>query len=448
MIKTWNDYFSEIKTAAAANLAVEAKNATIGNAEQWRYLLAYGTDYQTTVFPIEAYRFYNKIHPVRKAVDKIAKTFAGLPIGLAIKGQDDIDTEHEIIKLIKKPGLEVDGNDLLRELVISMLLTEESWPIFRGNINKLPASISYVRPYNVCVVGEYDKADGFPNVLQTDSPRDCRFYYKTTINGQLRYFDDKNANQSMNEIIPIINTVNLIDQFRGLSRLGAIKKSLDQHWDGDVHNAALLKSGMRPSAILTPKDIITDKQRELVKHAIGEMQGPGAAGGIMVLPVQFERAQIMESNREADYINLIDRLENRMFSMYDIPLPLVNQKFMTLNNLQTAEIAFYTGPIDTMCKELFPGLLNAFMNRLTGNRMLANQRDLMYITYNPNSIKALQPLQAERMKNLRDTYSMTTEEIRATAGYGDIPEGQFVLGPATYVKLPTANTPDDYLGEQ
>lgn len=403
------------------------------------YNLVYGSDCSYSVTFLEAYKYFAKISPLRTAVGMIADAIADLPL-ITESTKQEMTTEHNLIKIINNPGIGIDRANLLKELTVSCLLTNESWLLFRGRINAEPININYIRPYNIDIYSNLDY-DGYPYSIKTNSPKDKRTYYKHIIDGHIRYVDsERNPNVALNELIPIIGITDIHDQFRGLSPLTSIKKELDHLWHGNVHNAALLKNGMRLSAILSPKVEMTDQQYNQVEDSVGDLfTGSEKAGGVFISPVQLESVNLMMKNTDADYMNLIAKAEQRVYAAYEIPLPLVTPDTMTLSNYEAAQFAFYDQTVSDATTKLFPAIAKAFAIR--------SGEENLKLTFNPHGVKALQQRQAERMETLRKTYALGTKEIRETAGYGDPNTDDPIFAPATLVPLTIDASPNFEIDE-
>lgn len=399
----------------------------------------YAPDYSFAVSPSSAYKYYMQVYPVRDAVTKIADAVAGLPLGVATDDDvESIDKDNEYIQLLKHPGPEVSGDDLVTELTTSYLLTNELWLVLRGRISNKPVSLSYVRPYDVSITGISDSDDGAPSTIQTTSPRDRRMYYKHMIDGQLRYLDAKSPTAALNELCPHIGVVTLSDQFRGLSLLTSVRKELDQIIYGNVHNTSLMQHGFRKDLLFTVSDYIDEEQTKLLSKSMRDRSGPHNAGGAGVLPYGINGVhRISQSNKDADYTNLIREAKNRIAVLYDIPLPLISPDSMTKSNYEAAQVAFFDRPVTNTFSHVFSGISAAFNTRIA-------QGDEIKIVFNPHEVPALRARQAERMEILRKAYALTTNEIRATAGYAPEAEGDNILAPATLLPMMGGGTDDSY----
>jgi HK97 family phage portal protein len=404
--------------------------STIRSTIDYALAQQYAPDYSFDVTPYNAYKYYKQVFPVRDAVSTIADAVAGLPFGVA--GADDTEKiikDNDYIDLLRHPGTEVSGDDLITELTTSYLLTNELWLILRGRVTAQPVSLSYARPYDISITGTIDQTDGTPNTIQTTSPRDNRTYYKHIIDGQLRYLDSTRVESALNEIYPHIGIVTLGDQFRGLSLLTSVRKELDQIVYGNVHNTSLMQHGFRKDLLFTVNDYIDEDQTKLLSKSFRDHSGPHTAGGVGVLPYGINDVkEIGESNKDADYINLIREAKNRIALLYKIPLPLISPDNMTRSNYEAAQFVLYDRPVTNTFDHVFSGLAAAFNCRLPDS-------DKIKIVFNPHEVPALRTRQADRMETLRKSYSLSTNEIRATAGYSPLPDGDAVLGPANLLPI-------------
>lgn len=405
---------------------------------------AYGYSGYKNVYAFDAYSYYASVEPLRDSVDRISDAAAGLPLAVTFKGDSEIIMEHEILNRLENPGDEVKKTNLLKELVMSSLLTNEAWPILRGNVDRPPVGISYTRPYNVTNDGGFDN-DGYPRVLRTDSPRDTRQYFKENTQGRIRYIDK----MRLNELCPIIGTVELSEQFRGLSQLTSIKEELEQIRGGNIHNSSFLKKGMSTSKIIqvdakavkdSGKSFPSTEQLDDFSKSMSEgFQGSGKAGGVLTSPIPIKVDDTSVNNKDADYLGLIAAAEQRIYNQYGIPLALISEKAMTLDNYTTALVAFYDNAVIEGSAMVFSGLARCLAPRY-------KESDNFKITFNPHQVKALQTRQADRMKSLRDSQSLSTDEIRKTAGYDSIEGGESVLVNGSFIPLADIQDPVRFPG--
>lgn len=390
--------------------------------------------------PLDAYRYYGSVEPLRDAIDRISDAAAGLPLAITLRGDsENIITNHEILSKLEIPGDEVKKTNLLKELVMSSLLTNEAWPVLRGRVDAPPVVISYVRSYDVANDGSFD-IDGYPKVLRTDSPRDKRQYFKENVRGKIRYIDK----MRMNEICPIIGVVELAEQFRGLSQLTSLKEELEQIRGGNIHNSSFLKRGMSPSkgfqadakAIKDAgKTYPTKDQLDAFSESLTQgFAGAGKSGGNMTFPFPVDVHDFAVNNKDADYLGLISAAETRIYNQYGIPLALISEKAMTLDNYTTALVAFYDNAVIDGSEMVFSGLANCLRDRY-------GEDESLRLTFNPHGVKALQTRQADRMEKLRKSQSVSTDEIRKTAGYGKAEGGKAILVNGGLVPLTDAQDP-------
>jgi phage portal protein BeeE len=387
-------------------------------------LLGGDCDSSFSVSAANAYDYYAKTEPIRDSIDKIKRAVAALPLVVtSLDGDDSFQDKHPVLDYLKAQKSEI----LLSELAMSSLLTEEMWAVGRGlSLNKEPLELIPIRPYDVYVESALDDADGLPYVLRVDSPKDQRRYFKHWIGDQVRFLDTDSDMNSANELFYSVGTAEPVEQFRGLSRLTALKFDADNIFYGNIHNSALLKNRMRPGAIIAPKDNANASQSkfETLVKSIKVFQKLENRGKSAVLNGAIELFKVMEKNVDADYLNLTDKAENRVYSLYNIPLPLVNTKTMTLSNYESAQFAFYDAAVTPESNIVFN-----FLSDILKLRAAFDQK----IGFNPHAVKALQQRQAERMKDLRASQALSTTEIRATAGYPEKPEKGEVLVSSTLV---------------
>lgn len=395
------------------------------------------SDSFVSISPLQAYRYFQNTEILRSAISTITDAVLGLSLVLYNEETEETIAAHEILDFLQKDKMKM--MHFWQEIVISSLLTEESWFVFRGFVNKPPVDIVAIRPYNI-TVWEYDINDGNPMVIEVQSPKEKRKYYKIEIDDQTRYIDSKNIAEALNELVYISGIENINDQFRGMSPLSAIYNDLEHLQRGKTSNTSLLKKGFRPSVMMqidyehlsrastTTNVMPTEAQkREFLDNVRQQFQGDSNTGKLFFSPFPLITEKLSQSNREADYIRLLDAAETAICRLYKIPLPLVKTQTMTYANYQTAIESLYNITVNGIVQPLFAGVMQAFKNRYDAEELS--------LIYKPHEIKVLQAIQAQRMEQLRKTQSLTTNEIRSTAGYEVIEDGDNVLVQGTLASL-------------
>ena len=183
--------------------------------------------------------------------------------------------------------------------------------------------------------------------------------------------------------------------------------------------------GMKESGRLYPTaDQMTDFSKSLDKTAAGA----GKAGTNLTFSIPMKITDTSVNNKDADYLGLISSAETRIYNQYGIPLALISEKAMTLDNYTTALVAFYDNAVIEGSINVFNGLARCLRDRY-------RESEDFKITFNPHEVKALQGRLVDRMVELRKSQVLSTDEIRKTAGYEPTPGGEKVLVDVRLVDL-------------
>lgn len=383
--------------------------------------------------PRQAYFYFETVSPLQSTVKRIAQTVAHLPLAVvSAKEPNDLQPDHQILQLLTGTSSGYINQTLLQDLAVSYLITEEAYLVLKGNINRPPLDISAIRPYEV-LRDNSTNIDGYPNKITTTTQYDgtMRIYHRKKIDGIYRYIDqdDKNSDAALNELVPIIGIKSKSDPTRGLSRLMALQRPLNQLVSGDIYNAKLLKSGVKPWMILSPKeDLSPDDQREL-QESLKEVQGVQQVGGIFILPNNMQNISSQTiNNREMEYIELIKEVKQRIDNAFYMPVPINSPEHMSYNNYNTAQLAYYDTPVTNLVENLFPFIVTILSARL-------KIKEQLKITYNEHQVPALQNRSAERMASLAKTETMKLDELRDLIGLGHVEGGDKIYISANKIPL-------------
>lgn len=389
--------------------------------------------------PRRAYYYFEHVSPLQSTIKRIAQTVANLPLAITDADQGDLDPDHEIIGILTQDPYGFGRDNLLCEMGISYLLTDEAWLMLRGRVTAPPVSISYFRPYEV----GYERLATnpyYPDIIraQPAGVSTEMDFYAVKVEGVIRYFDEPDPKAALNELVPVVGVKSKNRQFRGLSRLMSLQRALNQIISGDIYNAKLLKGGVKPWMVLSPKESLTELEQQDLERSLEAIQGVENVGGMFILPSSMDDISRPTTHRDLEYGNLIQEVKQRIADAYYMPLPLISPDNMTYSNYSTAQVAFFDGPINNLVANLFPPIVKALSRRM-------GLDDDLRMTYNEHYVPALQVRQAERLKMLHATETLTLNESRQIIGYPDVPQGDEIYMTAN--KIPVGDTGqmgDDY----
>ena len=394
-----------IKSALGIDEAVET-----GVVEYNDGVITFAPTIKKRVFPLNAYRLFSEVSVIFDAVDKIAKK--GSSIIPVLKDTDDkIEKSNPLLDVIKNAEA-----SFMSELLISQEITAESWIVARGNIKSVPLELVAVRSYEITQGYTTRLIGGMPEMLYTDSKQDKRPYTRKLYGTQYRYV----SADGLNELIPIIGN-RYINDWRGLSKLSPLVQETFHITSGNKHNSSVLNNGMTSSIILGPKaeEIEEEDGAELRKVLRENYQGSMNAGKPLILPMPMDLVSQSSSNKDMDYINLIDVDETRIYRVFNIPLALVKSKTMTQSNYTASMPYLYSDAVIPAYTFIMDALTKAMKDR----SKLGDFR----LTYDKFSIPALQIAQTEQMKALKEVGVLKVDEVRSIGGYEAVSGGDVVL---------------------
>ena len=383
------------------------------------------------ILPHKAYRLAERNLDLGKAINDISSTIAALKIGLTYQA-DEIDYSAAFVARLNAPGEGQSAAQFWRNGVESFLLTNEFWIVARGPVEREPLGLLFMRPYDVTV--EISCNDGLPLWIRTESDKNRRTYYREERAGRIRYIDKLR----MNEICPIIGATSLVDDWRGRSPLAKLYYDLKMSTDGKRHNTSLLKNGMRTTGVFSPTGAKPNGEMWPVKAIQGLAdrlrsfnQGAGNAGNVVVSSVPVKLDGLSQSNRDMDFLNLLQVSRESIYNLYSYPLPLVLSDTMTLDNYTVAQQAFYTEAVFPVFEEIASGIVYVLGPRF-------NLPENAELTFSESTIKALQPVRFRAMETLKNTEAATINEARRVGGFEDDPAGDVIMVTASKVPLSIA----------
>jgi HK97 family phage portal protein len=371
--------------------------------------------------PEKAYLLFEKVAVIFDAVDKNASRVASLTLILK-DSKLNVIREGAILELLASPDKLKAKSAFWKDMAISDLLTNELWLVARGNVNRPPLALDFIPPYEVFEQAKSSQ-EAMPSIIRTQSPKDQRMYYKEVIDGIDRYF----SKDGMNELIPIIG-MTYKGSWRGLSRLSPLIEEISHIKSGNAHNRGLLENGMTSSSVFSPDggDIDVTEGEELSDMLKRHHQGAGNAGKPLILPQSFKLIDKSTTNKDMDYMMLIDVDESRVYRLFNIPLPLVKSSTMTQSNYETAIPFLYSDAV----LPCFNGIAEEITMKLLGRFKSKDE-----LSFDEFDIPALNAFQVSLMNNLSKTNAVTTNEIRRRGGYESKPNADDIMISAGLVKL-------------
>ena len=387
--------------------------------------------YEAGLSPMTAFWLWAKSDSVGKAIDIIAKAISQIRPVLKDKKSNEYIKDHPALSLLDSPGFMTSSARLKRELATSLLLSSECYPVLTGNVNYEPSGIYHNYSCNATPV---DDASGIVGSIIFTSLHDSGIYtrkeeYKRGLFVYRR--SDGLAETHM------IKSVTRSYGNRGQSPLERIYYQAMTKYYGNIHNSGLLKNASRPGGLWSPANgSLSQDQYEKFKEEVTNFQGAYSAGKDVVAPQPIKYENFLLNPRDMDFVQLIEASAIDIYNQYDIPLPLVISKTMTMNNYTKAVEAFYDFSVLPVASYLFNDI---------GRFMLPRYKDgdRFKMAIDEKDLSALKDRMITRGKDMSGTYVFSDNEIRSETGFESYDGGDVIYKPAT---LTPAGT-DDYTGD-
>lgn len=407
-----------------------------GSAPFVEYILGSSLGSGVSLSPSTAFWLWQVSDTIGSACDKISWAFELVDPVLKDKKTGEFLTrpdDHPFLGLLANPGFKQDSSQFKFELMTSFLVAGESFPVLDGNVNYEP-----IQMYNVPA----DKANLVPDVNND-------LY-------SIRFTDDSTQRSFQRQMIPkrkiyvyqtsdkLSETIRVMIKKRrtGVQAQSVLDRVYYQaltKYYGNMHNSGLVKNGSRPSGMFSPDGPLNQDQYEAWKNEIREqLSGPQNAGKPLVPPRPMDYKELGLNPKDMDFVKLIEQSRNEIYNIYDIPLPLVSERTMTMSNFENSMIAFFDNAVLPRAKFVFKRLGEFALPRYKDG-------DRFELTYDEKSIPAMQARLLDRGKKMREIYSFAEDEIRTVVGYESLgPEGKFIYKPAT---LMPSGEDDDYTSD-
>lgn len=382
----------------------------------------------TSMTPSKALELYQKSSVVSTAVEIIALKMQGIrPV---IQRNDKIDTEDEILDLLAKPNDHEGYRRWFGSACRNYLVTGNCYWAGNGLVGGPPKEIYNLSPIEAAPQTTVN--DGYPDTYHVSGLLANGTYHREPVPNQpngvrfVREFDE------LWQLYHIKGYTTRVNQLTGDIPLESIVTEIRQHLLGNSHNANLLSSGARLSMLFKLKQSMGEVQfREAEKKLIEKFGGASKAGQIgVVASDEVEVHEFGTTNKDMEYAELIEIVKSSAFSRFGIPLPLVTSSRQTFSNYKEAVIALYDDAVLPTIDYIFDGLSDFLLPRF--GRDPRKER----ITYNPQSITALNERLLDGLKKMDELNAMTINEKRSRLpDLDDVEGGDVIYAPSTMVPV-------------
>ena len=256
-------------------------------------------------------------------------------VDLCVYSGDTKLDNHELISLLDRPNPLQSGVEYFASLYSYLLISGNSYILRDTESFTPPRELYLLRPDRIQI-----KAS--ESIIPTS--------YDYVIDGITRNtypVDPKTGSGQIKQI----KLWSPLDDFYGLSPIGASAYNIDQHNLAGMHNVALLKNGCTPSGMLKfePTDEtgmstqLTDDQRaRLLEDLEFRFQGTHNSGRPMLLEGNFSYQQLGLNPKDMDFLELLNLSAREIALCFGVPAQLIGiPDSQTYSNMETAKLALY-----------------------------------------------------------------------------------------------------------
>jgi len=393
-----------------------------GTTKELGDFLIFGTP-GSAATPASALSLYTKSTAVSIPINLIAESFASIdPVLEDIDGK--IITESPVLDLLSEPSPYYDSMLFMEAIAKNYLVTGECGIVAIGSINRPPLELQPISPSNISVV---EGNGGLATSIIVSG---------TTLVGTYLLIVNKNRARyllgSLKEIYQIRN-FNVDDNslLRGMSNLKAASAEARQHIEGNNHNVSLLTNGGRVFVVFhTSSDLNPDDFEAFKERVHSQYGGTSNAGKIGVTSGgDLDIKNLGSSNKDMDFANLQAVAKESIALQYKVPLALVTTDATTFNNYAESKLALYDDATLPLADKMFSGLSKFLLPRF------GLDPSKVKITYDKDSITALEKRRNENLKLRKELNIETTNELRAGTGLDDINGGDNIFIPANSIPI-------------
>ena len=355
-----------------------------------------------------AIKLYKECAPFFMVVDKIINSYAEIPLRIFDTKKNEYLENHPVLDLLKKPNYDCTEFEFKETLAINFLVTGNSFLYANGNIKKPPLEVFNMNSlfFNANSIG-IDVINQIPKSWQYNNNKPIIFDNKETING-LKFY---NGDDQELYHIKKYNPCQYITDFFGMSKAYPLFQEMESYIAGNNNNSSLLKNGARPSSafVNTSGEELSDKQFERAQQQIKNFQGSDNTGKPLILD-GLEYREMSQNNRDMQFKEMQDSMLSRIANVYGVPLALLLDSTMTLNNLQTARLHLDKDAVIPLSKRINEELTKFLLSRYPDSEYLEFAIDI-------SSIESLKPEVLSNALLMKQIGVNTKNEIRSELGY-------------------------------
>lgn len=383
-----------------------------------RYLFR-GTenDINRNLKPEESLQYANKISTLGDIVNKVLTPIKNIKPYVINKKTQEIIEKKEVIDFLNKPNDEQDYSDFIWEICFQKLMCNNVFLEKIGIKNHI-IELYPVKPGFIDIDG---------NGKELNYTIEGSEYY-SFLNGSF-----KGKNNVFSEINSSFKT---LYHFKGMtgetgyygtSPLDPILFEIELSKAINDYNISILSNGVTLSGVLSIDSNNPDDLKRLRDDVAKNISGTRNAGKFLsTLGKSIDFKTFGATNKDMSFEAFIERSEERIYSEFGIPLPLIKQDSLTYNNYETANYILMINLILPLLDEVFDYLTILFKD----NNLLNEEEE---INYNEKEIPILK---MEHLQNIKALDGLATvNEMRLELGMNIKPEYDVLLVPVNKMNI-------------
>lgn len=377
---------------------------------------------------------YKSVKPMRHAVEGIvSQNFSSIKPAIYDKQEkrflnsnEEVDLSN-FLKVFEKPNVYQSSKKFKETFAPSYFVTGNLYLIVDiGILSNQPVYICYVPPQDVNPIK--DSSDGYVRSYSVTTNNQYETFKRVELeDGEIAFYNDDESR----ELIPIANFNPSSQPQEGLSPLSSTLAEIEQYWQGNFHNNSFIKKGARPSGMIMihPEADLTAQQEERLRSLVEKSTSGENTGKVLVAQGATNFKELSVNNKDMDYIQLMERAKVEIYTTLNIPLPMIKDKAMTLNNYQESKFMLHDMSIFP-----FADMIYAEINRKI-SKYYDTQENRYEISYNKDEVDATKVRRNQETERLGKSGALTVNEHRDLLGYSKIAEGDTIYQPVGLVPM-------------
>lgn len=374
-----------------------------------------------------AIQMYMDAMPFFNAVDIRARNFAAIPIRVWDKSENIFLDDHPVLTLLERPNADVTRLEFMYQFASYFDITGDTFLFAGGRVQNPPLELATVPPQRTTFgFGNRFGILHVPDTMTvTTVGQGASIFTATEVDGMIRFYEGEDRELwHARQFNPLRSAAN----FRGMSRAKPLFLEIQQYLSGNNTNWSQLKRGTRVSMawVNNRGEALTEDQWDRMQEEAQKYAGDLNAGGTPILD-GMDVKPIQHTYKEMEFKDLQEAMLSRISTTYGIPLALLLDKSMTLNNLETSMLQLFDNSIIPLANYLYAELTHFLLRRYPDSENLE-------FRFNQGDIAALRIRIVDSAFRQSQIGVNTIDEVRALIGDEALESGgDVVLVPANMI---------------